>query len=369
MDITKPETCIFKAYKDVQENSAWFSSRLDLTEDKWLHDEGSIAVFALETIGGNENAVLLKRIPLDHRPDEAAIRPSALAIAAHKAVLTMLCSDKGLLPKELSPPFDAQLVLAILTVAQEYDCLKKVREVLSSKNYFYKMHDLEGRITHDPPCWVMIAFRMHDKRMFKESAIHIIGTLPEWDWPTSQGTVQKDVLDLLKAKARTLTMLKHDTHTSLFLNKLTKADKISKGKGEKIVTAITMDTEPKAWLVAVRYSEWFKKQLARHRSDRGLHSDVVKVYRAIVLDTDPAVKLQSMIDALKSWHVPQEMVIPCLEHVKSAAREIVEPLLHSELHFAGKHDLPYVTCTDFLENEYPWTVVDAEDTKMEEEYE
>ncbi|MCJ1383419.1 hypothetical protein MMC17_006533 [Xylographa soralifera] len=272
-------------------------------------------------------------------------------IVAHESLLGMYYSKA---PKISTADIECALDQCerIIVLARHYGSLPIVQPYLG--NHFSQYHrQLYTAIAKDPPRWLRLAEALESNSIFREAMIHCAGCYPYSPWITNIKTLPSNLISIVKVKADWLARLRTETTVELFMNTL----KEIKGGPD-----VSLKTSPEAWIAVHIFHDWLGTQARQLRNTNKLHYG--HHYRLMRKGGDaylPAEKVRTLLIDIElqgtmfadSW----DDLETDLNILKEYAKEVVVQITMDNLMVGAEcMELPYLTCVDVGEEDYPWTV-------------
>jgi hypothetical protein len=317
-----------------------------------------------------------KEIPLTRRerqattdnnpPEENHVTNQECQVTSPKAEL--LAAYKGLFrtfygnpPKIDSNDINVALpqVEAIIRIAELYGSIPIVRPYLGNCLMQF------GRIAYaailqDPPRWIQLSLYLESAPLFREAAVHIIGNLGNWPWPTVQPSDFPDDLvgldSLFQKKVDKLKGLMADVERTFFMSSIN-----IEGEGGSL--APTGRGSINTWYVAQLWKEWFSRSVAKDEvSKRTRRSDGMK-YRWIAKGGDAYLPLETVINHIKAFREPTRLtkadkqgIEEDLKMIKTYAQKYVGLLCFNKSMLSVEEaGIEHLTCVSVDNDEIPWT--------------
>ena len=236
----------------------------------------------------------------------------------------------------------------LLKVAERYGSLYVVRPYLGNTFSQYR-HALFVAIAKDPPRWLNVSIPLHSASIFSEAIIHLAGhwpCLPDWPWPTTLETIDRQVLQIVKGKARSLSERRSNIDRDILQNTIAQ-------NGKTITLAASYET----WVIVQLFRDWYLEQQSHYRkADKSSYGNLYRLLRKggdAYLPAEKQVEMLNEVDecSFGAW----EEVGEDLKLLKEFAQGAVEPLCKNGLMLdVEEAGVQYLTCVEVRTEDFPW---------------
>ncbi|KAI9646287.1 hypothetical protein NHQ30_005728 [Ciborinia camelliae] len=226
--------------------------------------------------------------------------------------------------------------------------------------------NLHSSIRHDPPRFLILAFKLECAPIFKEALIHIVGQAPSWPWPTPPDRIDAPLREFVQKKIDELQAKRCEANHALFQSCLVH-------EGVRVsINNLNPDTFD-IWVIVQMWHDWFTQQVhqcARIRRDENRSAER-NMYRLMAQGGEAYLKIDEMMATLgqfradpevRSWgHWEKSKVEMQMNIMKQFAAKTVKDLMANDLMGDigenGDGIVEYLTCTKVEECELPWVAV------------
>ncbi|KAE9379312.1 hypothetical protein N431DRAFT_499921 [Stipitochalara longipes BDJ] len=257
----------------------------------------AIAQEHYHTAGSRENAIAEDTKFANQ--ENLAIPPTTELMEAYKGLFRTYCGQTPSIDNK-----DINIALrqteAIIRVAELYGSIPTVRPYLGNCLMQFG-RDIYKAILQDPPRWLLISLYLECAPIFKEAAVHIIGNLGHWPWPTFRlQDLPDDLSSFLKMKIDGLKRLIADVERTLFMTSINV-------EGEEVHLAPTDKRTINTWYVTQLWKQWFIRSVTQDEVPQPAGRADGAKYRAIAKGGDAYLPLDTVTHHIKAFREPSRL--------------------------------------------------------------
>lgn len=281
----------------------------------------------------------------DHFPNDTSVH------AAETEIYNQLFGAFYTIPLVIpttSVPATLDYCSSILRVSHQLSITPLIATQLSNALKSHR-HSLYTAISRDPARYLLLSILLHDRAIYTESLIHIVGTYPSWPkhWTTRPKALPPALIKLVERKALELTALTAETQRDLLT--LT----INNYEDEPVTASASSSTEFNTWFVVTLFRDTLVREfnaLGRTTLKRG------DLFRAIGKGGYAYMPYEETRTLL-------EEVMPCvlgnlkedLNMLKEWAKGYVEDMVRNRtLVDVEGESIGWVTCAEIGEGDIFW---------------
>ena len=248
----------------------------------------------------------------------------------------------------------------VIHYAHEYDCVPRIRDALNS--WLLQLDQSIYRlVSQDPPKWLLRAIKLENKVLFKESFIHLVGTLPAWPWSTPRDEIPPATLKRIVSKSKRL-----QERCSAFERRLL-METLQMDMHGDVRQPVEIQYCPEGWLVTARFREALISSL-REIEQQHLESPLrnalhARLYRTLANNPEHVLDVFDFSDELGTVAVNFPHEFRELQQNANLLKASVAALIKEAGLLENSLLLPveemenaYLTCTNVSYKDFPWQV-------------
>jgi len=281
-------------------------------------------------------------------------QPSAELMAAYKGLFRTYCGQTPAIDsKDISVAL--RQAEAIIKVAELYGSVPTVRPHLGNCLLEFGLN-IHRAVLQDPPRWLLLSLYLESSLIFKEAAVHVIGNLGYWPWPTvSLKDMPDDLAGLLNSKIDKLKRLLADVERTLFMTSINV-------KGEDVLLAPTDRRTINTWYVTQLWKQWFIRAVSQDKTPKPTGRTDGTKYRAIAKGVDAYLPLETVTEHIKTFREPSRLtrwdkqtIEEDLKMFKTFAQKQVEELcINNSMLSVEEAGIEHLTCATVDDIDISW---------------